>query len=183
MRKFDLIADLKAKTADCLITAEHFKTLTAIDLNQRPSPDSWSILACLEHLNLYGDFYLIELEDKILKAKAQRSDADFKSGWFGERTVQSMLPKNEQVAKMKTFHSKDPGYTDLNITIIDRFIKQQGQLMGLLNMAEQIDLSSTTTRITLPIIRFKLGTTLRFVVYHNVRHIWQAKNVMESINK
>jgi hypothetical protein len=182
MTKLELITDLKSKTADCIIAAEHFQSLSVKDLNQRRSSDSWSVLACLEHLNLYGDFYLIELEQKILNAKPQVADDYFKSGWFGERTVTSMLPKDDHVDKMKTFQSKDPGYTDLDIKIIDRFLKQQHQLMRLLDMAEQVDISSITTRITLPLIRFKLGTTFRFVVYHNVRHIWQAKNTLKLIN-
>ena len=41
--------------------AQYFKTLSLEKLNQKQDDSSWSVLECLEHLNLYGDFYLPEI--------------------------------------------------------------------------------------------------------------------------
>ena len=39
-------------------------------LNQRLQQDSWSILECIEHLNLYGNYYLPEIEKQLTASKA-----------------------------------------------------------------------------------------------------------------
>ena len=99
MKQTELIADLKARTSELIKQAEAFKQLPAERLNQKSSSTSWSVLECLEHLNLYGDFYLPEIESCIIDGEKINQDPNFKSGWFGEKTVQDMLPKNERVLK------------------------------------------------------------------------------------
>lgn len=177
-----LISNLQELTSSFIATAESYRALGQETLNARPHPEAWSILECLEHLNRYGDFYLPELEEKLLRAKQRSKDLPFKSGWFGEKPVQDMLPKDDQVRKMKTFSSKDPAGSALSLTTIDRFIKQQKQMLHLLEQAKGADLRSVNTRITLPVIKFKLGTTFRFVIYHNERHIWQANKTLATVN-
>lgn len=182
MNQNALINDLQERTRKMIQVAMGFRELPSKTLNAKSSPRTWSILECLEHLNRYGDFYLPELEEKLLRAKHRNKDLPFKSGWFGEKTVQDMLPKDDQARKMKTFSSKDPAGSALTLTTIDRFIKQQQQMLHLLNTAKKIDLSSINTRITLPLIKFKLGTTFRFVIYHNERHMWQANKTLAAVN-
>jgi hypothetical protein len=178
MKQSELIADLRARTKHLVSEAEGFKRLSVEQLNAKPSPTSWSILECLEHLNLYGDFYLPEIEGRILSSQKIKGDPSFKSGWFGEKTVQDMLPKNGAVKKMNTFKNKNPINSNLSIATIDRFIKQQEGMLRLLDLSSSVHLEKVKTKITLPLIKFKLGTTFRFVIYHNQRHIWQAKNIL-----
>jgi len=179
MKQIELIADLKARTSELIKEAEAFKQLPAERLNQKSSSTSWSVLECLEHLNLYGDFYSPEIESCIIDGEKINQDPNFKSGWFGEKTVQDMLPKNDKVIKMSTFKDKNCLNSDLSIATIDRFIKQQEGMIRLLDLASSVHLEKVKTKITLPLIKFKLGTTFRFVIYHNQRHIWQANNMQE----
>ena len=178
MKQSELIADLKARTHQLISEAEGFKRLSVEQLNAKPSPESWSVLECLEHLNLYGDFYLPEIEGRILSAQKVQGDPDFKSGWFGEKTVKDMLPKNGKVNKMNTFKTKNPLNSDLSEATIDRFIKQQQGMLRLLDLSASVHFEKVKTKITLPLIKFKLGTTFRFVIYHNQRHLWQARNIL-----
>jgi len=180
MKQTELIADLKARTSELIKQAEAFKQLPTERLNQKSSSTSWSVLECLEHLNLYGDFYLPEIESCIIDGEKINQDPNFKSGWFGERTVQDMLPKNDKVKKMNTFKDKNPLNSDLSIATIDRFIKQQEGILRLLDLASSVHLEKVKTKITLPLIKFKLGTTFRFVIYHNQRHLWQANNLLKN---
>ena len=180
MKQTELIADLKARTSELIKQAEAFKQLPTERLNQKSSSTSWSVLECLEHLNLYGDFYLPEIESCIIDGEKINQDPIFKSGWFGERTVQDMLPKNDKVKKMNTFKDKNPLNSDLSIATIDRFIKQQEGILRLLDLASSVHLEKVKTKITLPLIKFKLGTTFRFVIYHNQRHLWQANNLLKN---
>ena len=179
MKQSELIADLKSRTSNLIAEAEAFKKLSTEQLNAKPSPSSWSVLECIEHLNLYGDFYLPEIEGRILSSQKIKDDPSFKSGWFGEKTVQDMLPENGAVKKMNTFKNKNPLNSNLTVASIDRFIKQQEGMLRLLDLSSSVRLEKVKTKITLPLIKFKLGTTFRFVIYHNQRHIWQANNVLK----
>ncbi|MGB0390579.1 MAG: DinB family protein [Salibacteraceae bacterium] len=173
-----LIKELIDYTQSFIEKAETFKGLPLEVLNMRESEKSWSILECIEHLNLYGDFYLKELEDRILTAR-HGSEIDFKSTWFGNRTALSMLPvEDKKLNSMNAFKDKNPVNSNLSVVNVDRFIKQQKTLLSLLEQAKKVSLTKTKTKTTLPLIKFRLGDTLRFVIYHNVRHIIQAENML-----
>jgi len=59
---------------------------------------------------------------------------------------------------------------------LTEFIAQQKQMIQLLNDAENVNLNKVKTSISISkFIKLKLGDTFRFVIYHNLRHIEQAK--------
>ena len=60
-----LIDELLQRMKKCTRTVKGFEALSVGQL-QFKNGDRWSILECLEHLNLYGDFYLVEIEKQIL---------------------------------------------------------------------------------------------------------------------
>ena len=55
-----LTLDLIETTRQHLSFAELLKLKTDKELNWKESSKSWSVLECLEHLNLYGQFYIPE---------------------------------------------------------------------------------------------------------------------------
>lgn len=169
-----LLADLRERTQKHIRAAEELLTLSDEQLNQRSSETSWSALECLEHLNLYGDFYLPEISQKIAGSRHQ-SEHHFKSGLLGNYFANSMLPK-EKLNKMKTLKDKNTLGSFLTRQTIHRFIDQQQEMLTLLEKAADVSLNRTKTRISIPLpVRLKLGDTFRFVIYHNERHILQAK--------
>jgi len=173
LRSSELIEDLIQRTKKNLKQAAAFKLLSLDELNKRMQPDSWSILECLEHLNIYGDFYLPEIEERM-KNSSKDSAPQFKSGWLGGWFAKSMLPK-EKLNKMKAFKSMNPINSVLDRTCIDRFIRQQEKMLELLDIAGQKNLNRVRTSISISkLITLRLGDTLRVVIYHNDRHILQA---------
>lgn len=184
MKQDDLINDLIERTEALKKQAEILRSENENTLNARPQEGTWSILECLEHLNLYGDFYLPELEHRILNGRPRGKRERFKSGWFGEYTVTSMLPKKDKLAyKMNAFKNMTPKPSELSIATIDRFIKQQETMLRLLEKARNVDIQRTLTRITLPYMKFYMGTTFRFVIYHNERHLWQAQRAIKALKQ
>ncbi|MFN8284011.1 MAG: DinB family protein [Chitinophagales bacterium] len=150
-------------------------------LNQRINNDSWSILECIEHLNLYGNYYLPEIEKQLI-ASINKPAAMFKSGWLGNYFAESMLPK-ENLNKMKTFKSMNPIHSKLNKQTLEIFIQQQQKMLHLLSLAHEKNLNSIRIPISInKWIRIKLGDTFRFVIYHNERHIQQAQRVLTNTN-
>lgn len=174
-----LLKQLKEYTQNHLLFAESLKQQAPEELNKRLLFDSWSVLECLQHLNLYGDFYIPELNKRIAKS-ATLIETQFKSGWLGNYFAKSMLPK-ENLNKMKTFKSMNPIHSALSLNVIDVFIDQQKQLLALLEKAQSVSLNKVKTSISItPFIKLKLGDTLRVVIYHNERHIVQANKILEN---
>lgn len=175
-----LIQDLRQRTKALVEQAQAWENEPLQSLQQQPAAKRWSSLACLEHLNLYGDFYLPLLQERIAKAPLVLQAETFKSGWLGNYAVKSMLPnKQGQIKKMKTFKDKDPMHDDLDKAQLQRFIQQQKQFLEVLEKAAQVDCKKVKVPTTLGRwIRFRLGDLLRFLVAHNERHIAQAQRAL-----
>lgn len=182
MQSEALIQSFIEQTRQHLNRAAQLNELNIDDLNWRESQDSWSILECLEHLNLYGDYYLPEMEKEIGKARKSTSP-QFSSGMLGGYFAKMMLPK-EKLNRMKTFKDKNPIHTSLDRKVIDRFTRQQHQLLELLNRAREVDLSSVkvTTSIS-KLIRLKLGDTFAFYINHIIRHLRQVDRVQAAMGQ
>lgn len=178
----ELIAELTALTHQHLSYAESLKSSAAEALNQKTTPESWSILACLKHLNLYGNYYLSEIEKQLKKSTSEK-ERQFKSGLLGNQFAKSMWPK-EKLNKMKTFKNMDPLTRQLDKQVLDTFIDQQYKLLQLLHQSSNVNLSKVKVGISIiPFIKLKLGDALRVLIYHNERHIQQAKRIMEETKK
>ncbi len=174
----ELIFDLIERTKLNFNKAERLKSVSIKKLNSRPSAESWSALECLEHLNLYGDFYLPEIRNRIKKSKYQPEEF-FYSGLLGNYFSKSMLPK-ENLKKMKTFKDKDPIGSQLELSTLKRFLEQQKALLELLELSKNVSLNKTKTAISISrFIKLKLGDTFRVLVYHNQRHLIQAQKALE----
>jgi hypothetical protein len=129
-------------------------------------------------LNLYGNFYLPEIEQQILAQKNITQSTVFRSGLIGNYFANLMQVKDGKVKKMKSPKDKNPCNSVLATTTLDRFLKQQERLITLLVQAQNIDLTKTKTAISLtPLIRLRLGDTFRFLIYHIERHVLQAERV------
>ncbi|MGC1244102.1 MAG: DinB family protein [Chryseosolibacter sp.] len=177
-----LIEEMLTLTDKCSGAVRKFKELPESQLNYKKSPETWSILECIEHLNRYGDFYLPAMERAILNQSLKTSAPVFKSGLIGNYFANLMKIKNGKIVKMKTPADKNPLGSELNVTTIDRFLKQQEMLKSLLNQARQADLTKTKVPISLTkLIKLRLGDTFRFFVYHIERHVIQAENVKFKI--
>ncbi len=156
---------------------ESLKRFSERDLQKKIDNKSWSVIECLEHINRYANFYNKEIKRQLEKSKLSKSDI-FMSGYFGNKFALDMLPKDD-MKKMKTFKSKNPIYSRLNSKeVVSNFLRYQKELLKLLELAKQKDLSRIKTTITLPLLKFRLGDTFRFVIYHNERHIIQAKKIL-----
>lgn len=175
----NLLQDLLERTQEIKHKAEGFKTLPLETLNWKSSPDSWSILECLEHLNRYGDYYIPEIEKRITASQYRPAEI-FKSGWLGNYFANAMLPK-EKLNKMKTFSSMNPKGSSLDKAVITKFFAQQQDLIIVLKLASQADLTKTKTGISISKwIKLRVGDTLRVVIYHNQRHMAQAEKVLKE---
>ena len=169
-------AELIELTRQNINDAQTFLSQPEQTLNAKASPEAWSVLECIEHLNLYSIFYLPEIKKCLAHCPEQKSNV-FKSGWLGDYFAKSMQA-GPKMKKMKTFKDKNPSGSKLTISVIETFIKQQKEMLVLLDKSRAKDLNART-KITLPLLTFKLGDTFRFVIFHNQRHLVQAKKLLD----
>lgn len=175
-----LIQTLLEQTEQIINQAEKLKTYDLKVLIWRENETSWNILECLEHLNLYGDFYLPQIESKI-KTSDTKTDFEFKSGILGNYFAKTILPK-EKLNKMKTFKDKNPLNTKLDLTVISKYIDQQIQLLELLNQSKKVSLNKVKIQISISsLIKLKLGDTFQFYINHMIRHLNQIDSIQASM--
>ena len=175
----ELIEELKEKTRVNIRKAEGFKKLTDKEINYKETIDKWSILECMEHLNIYGDFYNPEI-NKCIKQTHTTSAKIFKSGVIGNYFVNLIKPK-EKMNKMKTLKVNNPLGSSLDKSSIDKFISQQKECLELIERSKQINLTKTKTAISISkLIKLRLGDTFRFITAHNERHLIQAENILKN---
>ncbi|MDP4828418.1 MAG: DinB family protein [Flavobacteriales bacterium] len=142
---------------------------------ESPGPGKWSAVQCLEHLNRYAAFYHPEIEDKL---NSNGGDPHYKPSWLGNYFAMSMLP-TEKMKTMTTFKSKDPVHDHLDISVLRTFIGNQERMLSMIEKARKSDLGKVKCKTTLGSwLKFKLGDTFRFVIYHELRHIEQARKAV-----
>lgn len=177
MNAQQLREELIQLTQENIMKVSAFQQLPIDKLTERRTPESWSVLECIEHLNRYGKFYIPEISNRITTSTYTESKT-FKSGWLGNYFAKSMLPKEKQ-NKMKTFTSMNPLNCSLDKNVLTLFLNQQKQILKLLEASAQTDLSKVKTSVSISKwIKLRLGDTFRIVIYHNLRHILQAENVL-----
>ncbi|MDN3725330.1 DinB family protein [Aequorivita sp. SDUM287046] len=180
MESEELIFDLINRTQLNIEEAKKFYSFPS-DLNFRFGHGSWSILECMEHLNLYGDYYIPAIKMAIESSNSYPVSY-FKSGLMGNYFALKMLP-NENIKKMKTFKDKNPLNANLNENTLSRFVAQQEQLLILLDSSKKENLNKIYIPVSFSrLVKLKLGDTFRFVIYHNERHIEQANKIAKAIN-
>ncbi len=172
-----LLADLTQRTQQVLDDARKLKTLDSKALNKKANADSWNALECLEHLCRYGDFYIPEIT-KCLDAASKKTADNFNSGLLGNYFAKTMLPGAKG---MKTFKAMNPAGTTVRENVIETFIKQQEAILDIIARCSYYDLTKIKTSISISnLIKLRLGDTLRVVVYHNQRHMVQAKRASST---
>lgn len=180
MQSEKLIQMLLEQTRQIINQVEKLKPYDLNTLTWKENEISWSILECLEHLNLYGDFYLPQIENKI-ENSTTKNDLEFKSGILGNYFAKSMLPK-EKLNKMKTFKDKNPLNANLDKTVIDKFINQQIKLLDLLNQSRNVSLNKVKIQTSISsFIRLKLGDTFQFFINHIMRHLNQIDRIQTAM--
>jgi hypothetical protein len=180
MQSEKLLQSLIEQTRQIINKVEKLKTCDLHTLTWKENETSWSVLECLEHLNLYGDFYLPQIESKIINSNT-KSELEFKSGFIGSYFAKIMLPK-EKLNKMKTFKDKNPLNAKLDKAVIDKFIDQQVKLLDLLNQSRNVSLNKVKIHTSISsLIILKLGDTFQFFINHIIRHLSQIDRIMATI--
>lgn len=176
-----LLSELTNLVNSHMSYTDTLKDISEQQLNSKVNAESWSALECIEHLNLVMKFYVPELDRRIRSSNFQKSDT-FRGTYLGNKFAKSMLP-NDKMRKVKTFKRVNPISSELTKSeVIHTFEVYLKQLLELLEMARETNLTKVKTSTLISILKLRLGNTLQLVIYHNERHIVQAQKTLRLLN-
>jgi hypothetical protein len=161
--------------------------LSESQFNWRPGEGRWSIAECIVHLNKSVAATLPAFDRAIAEGRAKgrlaKSDAPSRYGWFSRWMIGSMEPPPKR--RMKTFpiFAVPVGGTHSMTTVLPEFVAVRDQLAERVRRAEGLDLQGNRTVSPVTrLLRMPLGAYLRFVVAHDRRHLWQARQVRNALS-
>jgi hypothetical protein len=156
--------------------------LDEVQLNWQPSPDSWSIVQCLDHMARSNHDYF---GGAVRAVRAMKS-----AGGSGSAPIETTLLERlflwivEPPAKLraKSPESALPPVSVDPAQVRAALLKIHGEMRVFIHEAGGLDLN----RITFPNPFFhpmplRVGTALLVVPAHERRHIWQANNVRKDL--
>jgi DinB superfamily len=156
--------------------------LTESQFNWRPAPKRWSIAECLVHLNVAVTRTLPAFDRAIEvgRGKGLTAEGPFRYSWFANWMVASMEPPPKR--RMKTFGIFEvPEGAHALARVLPEFMAVRDQLADRVRRSDGLDLKRV--RVVSPVtrlLRLPLGAYLRFVIAHDRRHLWQAKQVRHT---
>lgn len=146
------------------------------ELTRSPADGGWSAAECLDHLVVTDRLYLERIEEALARCGPSREEGDpLRGGWIGRRIVRFMGPDPRfGTSSPSTFRprSDDGG---VRAGILDEFEAVQERLADTVVAARGLDLEHTRVGSpAFPLLRLKLSDALRFLAFHDRRHLHQV---------
>ena len=187
MQKLSTATELQQRLTHILDTVEReFRPLTVEQLRTKPANGGWSIVECLQHLNLAERYYVRQLQHKVAKlglVQYNADDQDIESDFVGRLALRFLDPKSTTklpapgMVKPRAASSLD------SADVIQQFVALQALQKDLTGRLVYLDWN----REKVPTmfgnwLKMRLGDVVRMLVLHTERHIGQAMRVKEGLS-
>jgi len=172
------INKLKQEFNDIIsLTKELFVNKSAETFNKKPNPESWSAAECLAHLNYSAIGYLNNVIGSFSHKYEGNRNQPYKPRLLVSKFIKSVGPDSK--IRAKTSSKADFSISVLDHRIVDEFISCQLQFIDLLNRISFQDMKKVKVRSPfVSIIKFQLGEVFLINLFHQLRHLNQAKKAM-----
>jgi hypothetical protein len=179
--KPDFLADLRHHIQQhCHTIAQRYAELDDTLLAQPPAPGEWSVLQCIDHLNLTHDYYRPRIEAALAAPKpAGRSDLYRPSFWGRIYMHFAFNPKRSFATAAEITPSPA---NRANRDLFAAYLARQTQLLGWLDNIGWVDVVKTAVSIERG-VKFNLGDCLKILVYHDSLHLDQAERALAALQK
>ena len=154
--------------------------LSDAQFNWHPGKGRWSIADCLQHLNVGVTTALPAFDRAIAegRAKGQTASGPFTYGWFSRMVARSMEPPPKFRMRTAAMLRVPPTATYRAGDLILEFSRVRDQLAERVRQADGLDLARVRTISTINrLLRLPLGAYFQFILAHDRRHLWQARQV------
>ena len=182
MQKLNAALDLKNRLKTVLETVEReFTPLTDEQLRWKPAPDRWSIVECLQHLNLAERFYVRNIQHKIDKlglVQTNPIDQPVISDWVGKAMLFAVDPTVKIKLPAPGMIRPRPAADLVPADVLGQFVELQTLLLSLLDKAVYLDWNQEKVMSLFGNwLRIRLGDALKMLIAHTERHMNQAMHV------
>lgn len=187
MQKLNTARDLQTRLSVVLQTVEQeFATLNDEQLRWKPAPDRWSIVECLQHLNLAERFYIRNIQhkvDKIGLVQTNPADQTIESDWIGKAMLFAVDPQVKIKLPAPGMIRPRPAAQLAPADVIGQFLDLQTLLRSLLDKAVYLDWNRDKVMTLfgnwpgLDWLKIRLGDAFRMLIAHTERHMKQAMRV------
>lgn len=154
--------------------------LTEAQFNWHPGEGRWSIADCLQHLNI-GVTQTLPAFDRAIaegRARGQTASGPFKYGWFSRLVAGSMEPPPKFRMKTVAMLRVPSAATYRAADLLPEFARVRDQLAARVRQADGLDLARVRTISPINrLLRLPLGAYFQFIISHDRRHLWQARQV------
>jgi hypothetical protein len=187
MQKLTTAHHLKARLEVILATAgREFSSQSDAQFRWKPSPDRWSMLECLQHLNLAERYYIRTLQHKVdALGLIQTSPADqtLESDWIGKIMLYIVDPGTTMkfpapgIIRPRRPEELSPA------EVLSQFIELQSTLHDVLDKAVYLDWNKEKVSTLFGNwLKLRLGDTFLMLVAHSERHMNQAMRVRDEMS-
>jgi hypothetical protein len=150
-------------------------------LNWKPSPGSWSIAECLEHLLISDRSYFDNLKEivvgkyKMTFWEQYSPFATLCGRLLKDRLRETVKKKMKAPKKIRPLPSAKP------VAFIDIYFENLECFLNYISKCADIDIDKTIiTSPTIKIVTYSLRDAFEFLIQHEHRHINQAIRVKEN---
>lgn len=156
--------------------------LSGDQLSWTSAPDRWSIAQCLDHLAATSKAFEPYLTTAIKRGSEKwpvRSPVPYRPSWVGGWLIKQVVPEAmRRVPSPKVFR---PSHSRRIENVLEKFLKQQDEFLGIVSAAEGLDYNKTRLRSPVtPLMRYSLADAFVVTVVHGWRHLAQARRVRET---
>ncbi len=157
--------------------------LNPSQLRWSPTDSRWSIIECIEHLNLAGNIYLKALKKATLKSKNEKTlTRPYKPGFIGGRLASAMHPHNKKPVKMpQSFNPASAENIDTRETLKNFMLMQKEFIDFLKKSVENGDIHRSKIRNPIfKIFRMNFIDALMLNLFHTQRHLLQIEKLAKD---
>ena len=149
---------------------------------RRPTPDAWSAVECIEHLNLTSRAYLPLLRTAVAEARDFRSPAprrykrDLRGAFLGAMIGPLRHVGKFRVMPVKTTSDFVPRVRGSSDEVVSEFVRLQADLITLTRGAEGAAIDRA--KIVSPFggrLKYNAYSALVIIPRHQLRHLEQAE--------
>ena len=149
---------------------------------QRPSPASWSVAECLQHLNISADAYFLIWQQVIANAGPRNAElnAPYRTDFWGRllswileppARIKSRTPSTFEPEAAATVDSALSGFLERQHRIIGALHRCRGRAIDHVRMASPVDRR----------IRYSIWSSFVIVAAHQRRHLWQGEEAVQKL--
>jgi len=159
----------------------NFSSISESQLNWKPSPQSWSIAQCLQHLMITHLAYfpvLKEVVEGTFKMNFWERSSPLTSFWG--RIMKNQL-QDQVKRKMKAPLKIQPTKSEYHIVLLDRYHENLEEFLDLISQCRNVDVDTTIiTSPLLSIVTYNLRDAFQLLLQHEHRHLNQALRVKQE---